>query len=166
MHPSRPISRILSPARAVSGRRRPSIWDARCRAPQAAYPGLKGSKPLPGPGTEARTSPLLGLALGGVCLAEAVTSPAGGLLHHLFTLANECAPYAHSPRYTFCGTLPSGHPAWPLASTVLYRVRTFLTLCIQKTHRAQSPGRLGCTSSISDHYRTVKLSKIEPAYTT
>ena len=31
-------------------------------------------------------SPLLGLAPGGVCLAETVTRPAGGLLHRRFTL--------------------------------------------------------------------------------
>ena len=36
---------------------------------------------------------LLGLAPGGVCSAAAVTSNAGGLLHHRFTLASEDAIY-------------------------------------------------------------------------
>jgi hypothetical protein len=158
VHPSRPISRILSPLRLSPEWRRPSIWDARYRTPPAAYPGLQGSEQLPVPGPKAWISPLLGLALGGVCLAGTVTSPAGGLLHHHFTLANVRAPHAHTPRYAFCGTMPSGRPAWPLASTVLYRVRTFLTPHATRTHGAQSPGRLGCTYSISDRPQTVKQS--------
>jgi len=34
---------------------------------------------------------LLGLALGGVCLAADITADAGGLLHRRFTLANRAA---------------------------------------------------------------------------
>lgn len=63
---------------------------------------------------------LLGLAPGGVCLAADIPADAGALLPHLFTL---------TPQYgAICSLLhfPSGFPAWPLASTVLFGVRTFL----------------------------------------
>jgi hypothetical protein len=49
----------------------------------AAYPELKGGEQPP---ASREDSLLLGLALGGVCLAGAVASPAGGLLHRRFTL--------------------------------------------------------------------------------
>jgi hypothetical protein len=78
------------------------------------------------PGAE-RTTPLrlLGLAPGEVCLAAPVTRDAGGLLHRRFTLAGP--PCRADLGNTFlCGTIPSGHPAWPLASTVLCGARTFL----------------------------------------
>jgi hypothetical protein len=55
----------------------------------AAYPELRGNGPLPVPKGDL---PLLGLAPGGVCLAEAVTRLAGGLLHRHFTLTS------HMPR--------------------------------------------------------------------
>ncbi len=76
-----------------------------------------------------RPSILLDLAPGGVCRANAITVAAGGLLHHRFTLARlgitpdwQCTSLLH---------FPSGHPARPLAGTVLYGVRTFLDLVSQ-----------------------------------
>jgi len=69
---------------------------------------------------------MLGLAPDGVCLAGPVARSAGGLLHHRFTLAgsgvNHCL--GNTP---LCCTFPSGHPARPLAGTMLYGVRTFLS---------------------------------------
>lgn len=65
---------------------------------------------------------LLGLAPDGVYLATNITARAGGLLHHPFTLT----PLPR--RYTLCCTVPSGFPAWLLASIMPYGVRTFLSL--------------------------------------
>ncbi len=80
---------------------------------------------------------LLGLAPGGVCLAADITAHAGGLLHHLFTLTRTYVQAIRSLLH-----LPSGYPAWPLASTVPCGVRTFLYLCKQ---RQRSPGQPGQT---------------------
>ena len=98
---------------------------------------LMRSSDLPGCQSERATpltvmpqpSILLDLAPGGVCRASAITAAAGGLLHHRFTLAysgitpdRQCTSLLH---------FPSGHPARPLAGTVLYGVRTFLDLVTQ-----------------------------------
>jgi hypothetical protein len=70
-------------------------------------------------------SPLLGLATGGVCLAVPVARHAGVLLPHRFTLA--CQPIRDGfGNMLLCGTIPSGRPAWLLASTMLCVARTFL----------------------------------------
>jgi hypothetical protein len=99
-----------------------------CTLPYTSVQPTRGSKGASRPLLRNEDLPLLGLAPGGVCPAETVTSPAGGLLHHRFTLTTRRAGPAQLDawRYAFCCTLPSGHPAWPLASTVLYGVRTFL----------------------------------------
>ncbi len=76
LHPSRPISRVLSWAIIYLGRRLP--------AASSDLPGTRTGRAAPRP--PKRVSSLLGLAPGGGCLAAAVTSDAGGLLHHLFTL--------------------------------------------------------------------------------
>jgi hypothetical protein len=91
--------------------RRSSLWDAHCCAPLAAYLRISEQPHL------------RFLALLPVGFARPPHHcDAGALLPHLFTLT--------SPR---CGEavcfllhFPSGHPAWPLASTVLCGVRTFL----------------------------------------
>jgi hypothetical protein len=149
MHPSRPISRILFPCAG----RQSSIWDARCRAPRCGLPGAQRVRAAPC--FHEGNLPLLGLAPGGVCLARAVTSPAGGLLHRRFTLAPlKWHGHFSGSRFAFCGTVPSGHPAWRLASTVLCGVRTFLTPC-----GVRLPGRLGCTFSIVDGVADVKSQR-------
>ena len=63
--------------------------------------------------------PLLGLAPGGVYQATAVTDCTGALLPHHFTLTTEVA-------VSFLWHFPAGHPGLPLATTLLYGVRTFL----------------------------------------
>ena len=68
---------------------------------------------------------LSGLAPGGVCLAAGIATGAGGLLHHRFTLALRKRK-ASVTQCTSLWHLPSGSPAWPLASTVPYGARTFL----------------------------------------
>ncbi len=74
----------------------------------AASSGLPGSDG--GPDQSAarpeRTSFLLGLASGGVYRASRVTSAAGALLPHLFTLTCISQQRNHR-RYVFCGTVPS-----------------------------------------------------------
>ena len=87
--------------------------DASC-----GLPGGQGERAAP---RAPKHSPLLGLAPGGGYLAGTVTSPAGGLLHHLFTLTRIASGGM------FLWPYPSSHPAWLLASTVLCGVRTFLT---------------------------------------
>ena len=71
---------------------------------------------------------MLGLAPGGGYLAVRVTTNAGGLLHHLFTIT------AADSRgcLLLCGPLPSGRPDLGLPSTTPYGARTFLV---------PSPGR-------------------------
>ena len=56
----------------------------RCHGAHAAYPELKGDEQSP---VHKWTSLLLGLAPSGGYLAAGITVGAGGLLHHLFTLA-------------------------------------------------------------------------------
>jgi len=56
----------------------------RYRGARAAYPELKGDEQSP---VHKWTSLLLGLAPSGGYLAAGITVGAGGLLHHLFTLA-------------------------------------------------------------------------------
>jgi hypothetical protein len=73
--------------------RRPSLWGGGCPPSLAAYPGLgRDGPPRIRVGTSpAPTSPLLGLAPGGGCLAARVAAHAGGLLHRLFTITPSLA---------------------------------------------------------------------------
>tara|TARA_B100000700_G_scaffold242538_1_gene270157 strand:+ start:125 stop:364 length:240 start_codon:yes stop_codon:yes gene_type:complete len=64
-------------------------------------------------------SSLFGLALSGVFHALTVTSVAGVLLPHLFTLAL-------LRRFIFCGTIPGVSPARNYLAPYLQRARTFL----------------------------------------
>ena|SRR5581483_5884586 len=68
--------------------------------------------------------PTLGLAPGGVYRADRVTPIAGALLPHRFTLTCE----GRSPPSAVCFLLhcPASHLDWPLASTLLCGVPTFL----------------------------------------
>ena len=87
------------------------------------------------PGTDngtGRPSFLLGFAPGGVCLAACVTTNAGALLPRRFTLAL-------TGNTLLCCTMPSGRPAWLLASTVPYGARTFL---IPQRGGTRTPGQL------------------------
>lgn len=59
------------------------------------------------------------LAPSGVYQATAVTDNTGALLPHLFTLTTKVA-------VCFLWHYPAGHPGLPLATTLLYGVRTFL----------------------------------------
>jgi len=65
-------------------------------------------------------SPLLGLAPGGGCLAARVTTSAGGLLHHLFTITGAawaapavCFSVALFRRVTPPGCYPAPCPVEP-----------------------------------------------------
>jgi len=100
--------------------------------------------------TAFNTASLFGLAPQGVCLAEPVARLAG----EAFT-----SPFHHRPaRFArisnlrfeirdsrearlglsvLCCTIPSGHPAWPLASLLSYGVRTFLQPAAAQNFKSQ-----------------------------
>ena len=63
------------------------------------------------------------LAPSEVYLAEALTRPTGGLLHHRFTLTNKLAVYSLLH-------FLAGYPGWSLATAVLFGARTFLDVAI------------------------------------
>jgi len=85
---------------------------------------------------------LLGLAPGGVCLAGDITATAGGLLHHRFTLTycwrtNNYHYFRNDlSNMPLCCTIPANHSARPLAGTMLYGVRTFLSQLLDRDHPA------------------------------
>ncbi len=90
------------------------------------------------PGADSGTSSallLLGFAPDGVYLAASVARCAGVLLPRRFTLAQP----GRQGNMLLCCTVPSGYPAWQLASIVLCGARTFLTPQCE----AQPPGRPG-----------------------
>ena len=78
-------------------------------------------------------SPTLDLAPGGVYRAGGVTPAAGALLPHRFTLA--CAGVSPPSAVSFLWHCPASRPDWPLASTLLCGVPTFLDT-IPRTARA------------------------------
>jgi len=118
-HPGQPISRVLSWAVIYLERRLP--------AASSGLPGAQTGRAAPFlPCRQA--SPLLGLAPGGGCLAAAVTSSAGGLLHHLFTITlclvwqrAVCFSVALFRRVTPPGCYPAPCPAEPGLSSLLPR---------------------------------------------
>jgi hypothetical protein len=63
------------------------------------------------------------LAPSEVYLAEALTRPTGGLLHHRFTLTDFSAVY-------FLLHFLAGYPGWLLTTAVLFGARTFLDVSI------------------------------------
>ena len=109
---------------APERRRRPSVWDLRCRRPRAAYLVLGGP-----PGTH-----LLGLAPDGVYLAADVTAGAGALLPHPFTLTSCRVTGDQMPRHRSRRRLAvcslwhcsARRRAWGLPSVLPCGVRTFL----------------------------------------
>ena len=94
--------------------------------------------PQPSPilANRSTTFALLGLAPGGVCPAGDITAAAGGLLHHRFTLACRIKT---GRQYASLLHLPSSYPARPLAGTVLFGVRTFLS---SRLMEPRPPGQL------------------------
>jgi len=76
-----------------------------------------------------RSSSLFGLAPGGGCPAGGIAAPAGGLLHHHFTLTPGGA-------VCFCGPIRQISPPRTLSGTVLDGVRTFLTPRRGRNHLA------------------------------
>src|SRR5665811_1297712 len=103
---------------------RPSIWEACHHAPRAAYPRA---------GRATRISLLFGLAPGGVYLADvsprlrcALTAPFHPYLPAPRSYQPKPKPHATEQAVCFLWHLPAGFPDWPLASTLLYGVRTFL----------------------------------------
>jgi len=134
--------------------RQPSIWDARHRAPRCGLPEAMRARAAPCP--LARTCPCLTLLPVGFAWPELLPAPPvvsyttfsplplGGVRSHAL-------PSPRQRRCAFCGTVPSGRPAWPLASTALCGVRTFLIPI-----GTRLPDQLGCNSSILDCGASVK----------
>ncbi len=92
------------------------------------HPSERPTSGCPGEPGRAGTHPTLGLAPGGVCRAVRVTPDAGALLPHRFTLTCASHRRAGDPPSAVCSLwhCPSGHPAWPLTSTLPFGVPTFL----------------------------------------
>src|ERR1700731_62797 len=90
--------------------------------------------------------PTLGLAPGGVYQADRVTPIAGALLPHRFTLT--CVD--RSPPSAVCSLLhcPASHLDWPLASTLLCGVPTFLNTVPQVRPVLRPPSRLTVALSL------------------
>ena len=83
------------------------------------------------------SSPLLGLAPDGGCLAGPIAGAAGGLLHHRFTLASDSRP-----RWSVSVALSAGFPARVLPGTLPCGARTFLGLPSAFAQDSpRSPGR-------------------------
>ena len=72
---------------------------------------LRLSGDLPGVMGTGHPKHLSGLAPGGVYLAADITTGAGGLLHHRFTLAQRMIATIVA-QYISLWHLPSGYPAW------------------------------------------------------
>jgi len=130
--------------------RRSSLWDAHCCAPLAAYLRISEQPHL-------RVLALLPVGFA----RPPHHCDAGALLPHLFTLAT---PLRGEAVY-FLLHFPSGHPAWPLASTVLYGVRTFLIPPQRDATARQTrtiviislkSGRVGCVHSLRQGYKVGK----------
>ncbi len=83
---------------------------------------------------------LLDFAPDGGCLAAPVTPRAGGLLHHLFTLATRALSLSGSRSVSVA--LSTGHPARALPGIAPYGVRTFLTPEMPCISRPRPPGQL------------------------
>ncbi len=84
--------------------------------------------------------PLSDLAPGGVYRAARVTSGAGGLLHHRFTLTRVDA-FAPPRAVCFLWHCPAGHPGWALPTTLPCGARTFLGGCPQAPDATARPAR-------------------------
>lgn len=72
----------------------------------SGLPGAQGKRATSRP--QMRTLPLLGLAPGGGYLATGITTGAGGLLHHLFTITTRARKHEG---YLFLWPCPAGYPA-------------------------------------------------------
>ena len=92
----------------------PSIWDAACAAPRAAYPSRRARGPRAAP--PRRSAGLCGLAPRGVCLAAAVAGRAGGLLPHRFT--HHLCPAGAGPSAGLLSVARAVVPPWRDAPAV------------------------------------------------
>ena len=134
---SRPVGGILSSVSRRLGDH-PSERPTSERSPANRF---AGREPIP----------TLGLAPGGVCRAAWVTPSAGALLPHRFTLTCARSGRTRAEPSAVCSLwhFPSGHPAWPLASTLPFGVPTFLDPVILADAVPRSPGRLTIPLSVA-----------------
>ena len=117
---SRPVRRILCAAasRPPAAVIHLGVPLPTCSCGLPADSGEQPSNACAGPCVSAGA--FLGLAPGGVYRATPVARGAGGLLPHRFTLTGT------RPAVFSLWHFPAGRPGLPLATTLLYGVRTFL----------------------------------------
>ena len=94
-------------SRGTDARRQPFISATGCPAAPATNPGLSGRNSPAFAQKSAGARPLFGLAPGGVCRADAVTSAPVRLYR---TLSPMPVPFRGHWRYTLCGTFPRPEP--------------------------------------------------------
>jgi hypothetical protein len=128
---TRPVYKPHS-VRQVLPPRRSSILARRLRLARAAYPKLTETSSLPG---QSAHLSLLGLAPDGGYLAAPVARRAGGLLHHLFTLASTHLHEEVGEGGSFLWPDPAGNrfspaPSRELPGIALCGVRTFLYIAV------------------------------------
>ena len=117
----------------------------------SSLPGAQRGRAVPCPQAD---SLLLGLAPSGGCLAGTIAGPAGGLLHHLFTLTAR-----FRGRRSFSVALSAGFPARALPGTVPCGARTFLGRPELVEGRPRSPGQPACPAIIAA--RRVGVNEIQ-----
>ena len=136
---SRPVGGILSSL--PTQREAEGLGGHPSERPTWGVPLLRGRTSNP--------SPTLGLAPGGVYRAGGVTPVAGALLPHPFTFA--CAGRSPPSAVSFLWHCPASRPDWPLASTLLCGVPTFLDAAPLSRPAPRPPGRLTVPSILSVH---------------
>ena len=131
--------------------RRPSIWDGDCSTPQATYPECGRAAPAAqGRPPHAWSCSRCGIPSRPSYLSRwwSLTPPFHAYLQRL--------GLSHSlGRPVFCGTLPSGHPAWTLSSILLCGARTFLVLSLGSTRGR--PAHSNVMPSLAPFEREIKL---------
>ena len=127
MRSSQSISRVLSPRRSVGAA---IIYlERQLPAASSSLPETRTVRVAPCP--PERDSSLFGFAPDGGCLAARVTTDAGGLLHHLFTITKTtevalavCFSVALFRRVTPPGRCPASYPVEPGLSSPRMRDAT------------------------------------------
>ena len=140
----RPVSRVLSRTRYPEGtgaRGQPFVSATGCPAAPATNPGLsERNTPALAP-RSAGARPLFGLAPGGVCHADAVTSAP---VRSYRTLSPMPVRFGRHRRYTLCGTFPrlgltlAGRA---LPATLISRSPDFPRHSLRNDAAARPPGR-------------------------
>ena len=106
----------------------------------------------------AQRRPMLGLAPGGVCLADPVTRAAGGLLHHLFTLTSGFS----QRRPVFCGTCRRVTPPgrYPAPRSVEFGLSSEAREALSAPSPSGRPPKVLSLSAVRRDFSRVALSRL------